>query len=564
MPALPAHSSRRLASSPRGDRRPPRGGEARRSMRIAAIDIGSNSIHMIVAEADVEGGITTLWRMKEMVGLGRETFPARAISRETIERAMAILARFQQAAQQRQCERICAVATSAVREASNGGDFIERIGRSLGMEVRVISGREEARLIYLGVRHAIPLKGGPHLIVDIGGGSVEFIIGDRVRPLLLASRKLGAARMTAQFIKSDKITDAERAALLEHYENELAPIIGEIKRLKPIKAIGTSGTLENLAAMSAPPEDAASGSNGATSGAVNGNGQVIGNGSGTPIPRPRFIEKNAFGEMFEKLLRAGPKQRAAMHGLDEGRRDQIVAGALLVRELLRHLKLRRIEICPAALREGILVDYLSRHLPDLAIRQQIPDPRMRSVIALARRCTWHKSHSDHVARLTMRLFDDTRTLHGLGTPERELIEYGALLHDIGWHIARAGHHKHSMYLIRHGDLKNFAPEEIEIIAHIARYHRKSAPKQKHESFAALSPRARKIVCTGAALLRLGDGLDRSHANVVRDLRCRVDGKEVKCTVKTRWDAQLEIWGARRKRQLFEKVFKRPIVFEIAR
>ena len=253
-----------------------------------------------------------------------------------------------------------------------------------------------------------------------------------------------------------------------------------------------------------------------------------------------------------------------MHGLDEGRRDQIVAGTLLVRELFRLFKIRRIQICPAALREGILVDYLSRHLPDLAIRQQIPDPRLRSVIALARRCTWHKSHSEHVAGLTMRLFDDTRSIHGLGTPERQLIEYAALLHDIGWHIGRTGHHKHSMYLIRHGDLKSFLPEEIEIIANIARYLRKSAPKQKHQSVAARSPRAKKIVCTGAALLRLADGLDRSHASVIRDLRCRIDGKEIKCMVKTRWDAQLEIWGAKRKRELFEKVFKHPVSFEVAR
>src|SRR5690349_16730659 len=158
MPALPAQPSRRLPhSAPRGDRRRAPGGEGRRSMRIAAIDIGSNSIHMIVAEADVDGGITTLWRMKEMVGLGRETFPARAIPRETIERAISVLARFQQAALQRQCEHVCAVATSAVREASNGGDFIDRIARVLGLDVRVISGREEARLIYLGVRHTLPL-----------------------------------------------------------------------------------------------------------------------------------------------------------------------------------------------------------------------------------------------------------------------------------------------------------------------------------------------------------------------------------------------------------------------
>jgi exopolyphosphatase/guanosine-5'-triphosphate,3'-diphosphate pyrophosphatase len=530
-------------------------------MRIAAIDIGSNSIHMIVAEADVEGGITTLWRMKEMVGLGRETFPSRAIPRETIERAMAVLTRFQQAALQRQCEHVCAVATSAVREASNGGDFIERIARTLNLDVRVISGREEARLIYLGVRHTLPLKGGQHLVVDIGGGSVEFIVGDDRRHLLLESRKLGAARMTAQFIKSERISDDERDALLAHYDKELAPIVGDIMKFKPIKVIGTSGTLENIAGMSAaaPPSDA--------NGHANGSGGSSSNGAtaaAASAPRPTFIERNAFEKMLQSLMRSNAKQRAAMHGLDEGRRDQVIAGALLVRELFRRLKLRRIQICSAALREGILVDYLSRHLPDLAIRQQIPDPRLRSVIALARRCSWHKSHSEHVAQLTVRLFDDTRSIHGFGTPERELIEYAALLHDIGWHIGRAGHHKHSMYLIRHGDLKNFLPEEVEIIANIARYHRKAAPSKKHESYNALSPRAKRIVCAGAALLRLADGLDRSHANVVRDLRCRVNGNDVKCAIKTRWDAQLEIWGAKRKRELFEKVFKRPIVFEIAR
>src|SRR5688500_17643876 len=386
MPATPAHVSRRFArasgSSPR------LAGEPRRSMRIAAIDIGSNSIHMIVAEADVDGGITTLWRMKEMVGLGRETFPSRAIPRETIDRAIAGLTRFQQAAQQRQCERVVAVATSAVREASNGGDFIERIARLLNLDVRVISGREEARLIYLGVRHVLPLGGpksargtrGPRLIVDIGGGSVEFIVGDHRRALLLESRKLGAARMTAQFVKSDKISDDEYKALLAHYDKELTPIVGEIRKLKPVKVIGTSGTLENIATMSSPP---------------------AGNGSA----RPGFIERKAFEKMLQALLRSTARQREAMHGLDPGRRDQIVAGALLVRELFRRVKIRRIEICSAALREGILVDYLSRHLPDLAIRQQIPDPRLRSVIALARRCAWHKSHSEHVARLTLRLFD---------------------------------------------------------------------------------------------------------------------------------------------------------------
>jgi exopolyphosphatase/guanosine-5'-triphosphate,3'-diphosphate pyrophosphatase len=269
---------------------------------------------------------------------------------------------------------------------------------------------------------------------------------------------------------------------------------------------------------------------------------------------------------LKQLLKSDSKKRSQMLGLDEGRRDQITAGAVLVSEMFRKFKLRRMQISRSALREGILVDYLSRHLPDLAIREQIPEPRTRSVVALARRCAWHKSHSEQVARLCMRLFDDLRPLHGLGTPERELIEYGALLHDIGWHIGRTSHHKHSAYLIRHGDLKNFTSEEVEIVAHIARYHRKSAPKQKHETFARLSPRARTIVRVGAALLRIADGLDRSHASVIRDVRCRTGGedKAVKCTVSTRWDAQLELWGAKRKREMFEKVFKRDISFEVAR
>jgi exopolyphosphatase/guanosine-5'-triphosphate,3'-diphosphate pyrophosphatase len=514
-------------------------------MRLAAIDVGTNSIHMVVAEADVEGGISTLWRMKEMIGLGRASFPSRVIPRETIDRAIAVLARFQQAAQQRQCEKIIATATSAVREASNGGDFIERAARHLGLDVRVISGREEARLIYLGVRHAMDLSTGPHVIVDIGGGSVEFIVGDSKSTALLESRKLGASRMTASFVKSDPVSDDDQATLLAHYEKELAPLCEQILQHKPTKFIGTSGTLENIALLCNPQ-------------------QVQQNGNGQRQAGPTFIERAGFEEVLEKLLKSTAKQRAEMEGLDEGRRDQIVAGAMLVHELFRRLKPRRIVMCKSALREGILVDYLSRHLPDLAIRQQIADPRMRSVLALARRCAWHKSHSEQVARLTMRLFDETRALHGLGTPERELIEYAALLHDIGWHIGRSGHHKHSAYLIRNGDLKPFSPQEVEIIAQIARYHRKSVPRQKHESYTALPPRAKKIISTGAALLRLADGLDRSHACVVKDLKCRTGGKEVKCGINTRWDAQLELWGARRKRELFEKVFKRPISFEIAR
>ncbi|MGH7215390.1 MAG: HD domain-containing protein, partial [Tepidisphaeraceae bacterium] len=515
----------------------PAAGGARESLRLAAIDVGSNSIHMIVAQADTDGAVTTLWRMKEPVGLGRMSFPSGRLSREAMDRAISVLGRFRQAAQQRQCEKIVAVATSAVREAHNGGDLIERAKRELGLYVRVVTAREEARLIYLAVRHALRLRREPHLVVDIGGGSVEFIVGDDQSTMLLESRKLGAARMTAKFVKSDPISERELAALRRHLAADLDPLCKSIRSHRPTKFIGTSGTLENIAAMTG----------GSGGGEPNGNGYGM---TGATGPE-RVIERGRFEKLHESLVSSRSKDRARLRGLDDGRKDQIVAGAVLVHELFERLSFNRIQICGSALREGILLDYLNRHLPDLQIRREVPDPRRRSVIDLARRCNWHKTHSEHVARLCLRLFDELKPLHKLGAIERELIEYGAMLHDIGWHIARPKHHRHSQYLILHGDLKNFTDEEIQVIANIARYHRKAPPKRSHEGYRTLPPHARRVVKVGAALLRLADGLDRSQSQVIQDLRCRVNGKGVKCSLAARSDAELELWGARRKRALFE-------------
>jgi len=504
--------------------------------RIAAIDVGSNSLHMVVAQADPDGSLTTLWRMKEMVGLGRISFPSRRLSPDAMERAIATLRRFHQAARARGCEKVLAVATSAVREAENGGDFLRRARRELGMYVKVVSARDEARLIYLGVRHAFELGSRPHFILDVGGGSVEFIVADNAKPLMLESRKLGAARMTAQFVSSDPISPADLKSLSARYDKELTPLCDAILALHPVAAIGTSGTLENLAAMCAATQKQES---------------------------DNVIEREALSRLLTRLIESRAKDRAAMAGLDDQRKDQILAGALLVSELLRRLDLPEIRLCKSALREGVLIDYLSRHLPELSIRRDVPDPRRRSVLDLARRCDWHQSHSEQVARLCLELFDATRPLHGLNTEQRELIEYGSLLHDIGWHIARRRHHKHAMYLILNGDLKNFTREEVRIVANIARYHRKAYPSSKHEPFARLSSEARRVVRVGAALLRVADGLDRSHGGVVTGLNCRLTGKRVEVALKARGDAELELWGARSKRGLFSEVFGKTLRLDMA-
>jgi exopolyphosphatase / guanosine-5'-triphosphate,3'-diphosphate pyrophosphatase len=507
------------------------------SFRMAAIDVGSNSLHMIIAQQDADGSVTTLWRMKEMVGLGRMSFPSKRLSTTAMDAAIASLRRFKDAAQRRQCERIAAVATSAVREAENGGDFVERIRRELQMNVRVISAREEARLIYLGVRHEIEFRSQPHLIVDIGGGSVEFIVGDRQRAMLLESRKLGAARMTARFVDSDPISPENIQALLRHYDRELTPLCESVFALRPVAAIGTSGTLQSIATLCEQYDHKSNGD------------------------YERLIRRDTLKKLMSRLLESTSKQLAQLPGLDDQRKDQIIAGVVLTHQIFQKLELEQMRICSSALREGILLDYLTRHSPELSIRRQVPDPRRRSVMDLARRCDWHEQHSLQVTSLCLQLFDQLKELHGLDRTARELIEYGCLLHDIGWHISRDGHHKHSMYLVLHGDLKGFTEEEIRVIANITRYHRKSLPTSAHEDYATLPPTAQRIVSVGASLLRLADGLDRSHASVVSSLRCRIKKQKVEIRVKARADAELEIWGARRKMDFFCDVFDRSLTFE---
>lgn len=510
----------------------------RDSLRLAAVDVGTNSIHMIIAQADPDGAVTTLWRMKGAVGLGRISFPSRRLTRDAMDRAFNVLARFQQAARQRNCEKMIAVATSAIREATNGGVFVERVKRELGLFIKVVPAREEARLIYLAVRHALDLGDRPHLIVDIGGGSAEFIVGDANRTLLLESRKLGAARMTAQYVKSDPLGEEERRKLLRHYDRELTPLFEQINRQRPVKTIGTSGTLENLAAMCQRGEDPEDG-------------------------QPMVIERDAFMKLLDQLIESTSASRGRMRGLDEGRKDQILAGALLVGEIFKRTDTKRIELCPAALREGVLLDYLGRHLPDLAIRRDVPDPRRRSVLDLARRCDWHQQHGQQVGQLAIRLFDELQPLHGFGAIERELIEYAALLHDIGHHIAKDRHHRHSEYLILNGALRNFTDEEVRTIALIARYHRKSMPRKRHRLYQSLPSRARRVVQVGAVIVRIADGLDATHSAVVRDVSCHVNGQGVTCAVTPRADAELEIWSAQRKHEAFERVFERPIHVQVA-
>ncbi|MDB4967550.1 MAG: putative Exopolyphosphatase [Myxococcales bacterium] len=504
-------------------------------MKIAALDVGTNSIHLLIARVAADGQVEPLDRAKEMVRLGDSAFKG-VIAPDAFARATECIRKFRAQAERTGVDAIIAVATSAVREAENGGDFVRVVRDETGIELTVIRGDQEARLIYLGARAALNLAGKKALIVDIGGGSVELIVGDAREAHYATSLKLGVLRLLDLFPISDPITADQRTRLAEQLHRTLeAPTVA-------IRKIGF-----DLVAM--------------TSGTARAVAELI---PITNSDKPRTV---AFKDVFaleEKLCALSAVERAKVPNLDPKRVDSIIPGVILVRSLLEVVHADSYVLCEAALREGLVVDYALRNGPGIQLIDEYPDLRRRSVIRLQRRCNANQAHAEHIARLALDLFRGLRPLHGLSNADGELLEFAAHLHDIGFHVAASKHHKHSAYLIENADLQGFSAEEIAILAQTVRYHRKATPKEGHAPFAALPAANKQKVRMMAALLRLADGLDRGYAQLVRSVRCRVGDKSVDVTLSSANDAELEVWGARRKRDLAEEVFDRKFKFAVER
>jgi exopolyphosphatase/guanosine-5'-triphosphate,3'-diphosphate pyrophosphatase len=506
-------------------------------MKIAAIDAGSNSFHLLVAQVGRDGTIEPLERAKEMVRLGDSAFRG-IISDEAIARAVEAIRRFRGMAERGGSDAIIAVATSAVREAENGGEFVRAVRDETGIELTVIRGEEEARLIYLGARPSLHLLGRRALLVDIGGGSIELIVGDARDFTWAASLKLGVLRLLETWAPADPITPDQRARLAEHLHRSLETALAPARKIGFDVVTMTSGTARQVAEL------------------VN-----------APIDDKHKLKRVAFRDVWaleDKLCALPAVERAKLPALDPKRVDSIVPGVILVRALLETAHADEYVLCETALREGLVADYAQRNRPGIALIDEIPDPRRRSVVALMRRCHANEDHSEQVARLALDLFRGTRALHNLPNSDGELLEFAALLHDIGFHIASSKHHKHSAYLIENGDLAGFSPDEVQLLALVARYHRKATPKDAHDPFGKLPEKSKPRVRALAALLRVADGLDRGHAHPVRGVRCRVLDKSVELALTVAADAELEIWGARRKRDLFEEVFQRKLKFVVER
>jgi exopolyphosphatase/guanosine-5'-triphosphate,3'-diphosphate pyrophosphatase len=502
----------------------------RRRYRMAAIDVGTNSIHMIVIESQ-RHGYRVVDKEKEMTQLGRDSLEGKPLTDDAIARGVGALQSMAEIARRWNADEIVAVATSAIREAPNRRKFLSAAEKASGIKVRMISGEEEADYIYRAVRSAVDFHGGTAVSIDIGGGSVELIVGTQDEVFFTASHPLGSLRMAQRF--PDDV-DACR----QFVRKALKKSIARIAALGFDFAIGTSGTIVTLATLAAE--------NGVASGL-------------------RWLSRGRLHELIEAMAPLPIDERARRFSLDAKRAETIVAGAVVLEQLMIGLDVGQIRASESALREGIVESVLQQRAENDGVPAQKKPSSVRksSVLQLGARANTDRTHASHVARLALRIFDQTQELHMLRTGERELLESAALLHEAGMHVSFQDHHKHSYYLISHAGLRGFTADQVAIVANVARYYRKAPPEVEHANYAGLSKAQREIVCKLAAILRIAAALDRGRRGAIRDVGADVSENAVQFELRRRSEADVELAAAMKKGKYFAKLFGRQVAFEVA-
>jgi exopolyphosphatase/guanosine-5'-triphosphate,3'-diphosphate pyrophosphatase len=449
------------------------------------------------------------------------------------------IARFSEAARQRGAERIRAVATSAVREAENGADFKQQVEAQAGIPLEILPDTEEARLIHLGVASGYAIYDRLACIIDIGGGSTEFIVGDGERPYLLDSVKLGSLRLYDRYLRGKTSPRAVRA-LNSHVRDTLKPLIERIGRYRIDTLIGTSGTLMGVANLDI---------------ATQGLGRIRSHGYHLKLERLQLLQR--------QMLAMSENERRRMPGMNPRRADIIVAGNAIIIEAMLTLGAEEIVICERALRDGIIVDLVSQ---DRALADRIGDERakrLEAIEALAHHYAHLGGHQRQVARLALALFERLSSLHALAPSDRDLLYAAAILHGIGRFVADSARHKHSAYLIRNSVLPGWRDDERELVAQIARYYRKAMPKPSHPEFVALSPVDQRRVEMLASILRIADGLDVRELGVVNDVNVDRTNGRLTIVAQANADTSDELAAATFMSDLFERTFGVRVAFESA-
>ncbi len=501
--------------------------------RIAAIDVGSNSIHMLIVDMESANSFTIIASEKEQVRLIASIDDAGNLTNDALIRAISVLKKMKEIADGFKAH-IRAVGTSALREAKNAADFVAKLYKKTGIDIEIISGHEEARLVYLGVQQGLPIQGKSTLIVDIGGGSTEIVVGQWGEERFATSLKLGCVRLTQGFIQSDPLGDEHIRALELYINTRLEPVLSEVERVGFDNAIGSSGTIKAvkslvLALSHSPPMQSMHGS---------------------------ILSAKEIWIAKEALLRARSlKERKQLPGLDSKRADIIVAGVFILSSITKILGIREWTISLTALREGILIDTMLRD--GVWLQGDTSDVRWRSVRSFGQKFHIDEAHAFHITSFAVSLFDQLSNKHVLSSSWREFLRSAAYLHECGMFIGHTGHHKHTFYFIRNASLPGFTTREMQIIATIVRYHRKRMPKDNDEVYCDFDKEIQKAVNICAAILRLAVSLDRGRQGKIQEIIV----KETSTTkmslavhLRSSHDIELEMYEAAIEKKAFENVF----------
>jgi exopolyphosphatase / guanosine-5'-triphosphate,3'-diphosphate pyrophosphatase len=512
---------------------PPRPEASGGADRVAAIDIGSNSIRAIVADVSADGHIKVVDEMKSAPRLGARMDERGALADSAMLRATEAVARMAMLARQLGATRIEAVATSAVRDASNARQFADMVRRAAKLQLRVLEGADEALLGFRSALAHFDLASGRAAVVDIGGGSLELALSAAGLVDRLVSLPFGALRLTERYFPK-KITRPAVKKLRRDVRRELLRHL-PAREWRNAQVIGSGGTFTNLAGMSLAR---------------------VGIRPATSVHGTR-VARGDLEHILDALQDMTPTERLTVAGLNAGRSDIIVAGLAVIAEVMARLDSPTLVVSAYGIREGLLLE--TAKVPPVVASPG--EARERSVRRLADACHFEERHSMHVQRLALQLFDALGPRLGALPGERELLAAAAVLHDIGYHISYDKHHKHSFYLITHAELLGMSPAEQLVVANVARYHRGAPPSKRHPGYASLAKPARAQVMRLSAILRLADGLDRGHISAVDRVKVRWMRSGIRITPIPRnvhQPMRLEVWGASRKAHLLEKVAGVPV------
>lgn len=505
------------------------------SRRLAAIDIGSNSIRLLVAEASADGTYRILDDEKRTTRLAHGLASSGLLAEEAMARSLEALAHMKAIVAGYAVEQFQIIATSAVREAANRDEFLDRVRQQLGLEIEVISTALEGELSFASAARRFDLTSINSAVVDLGGGSAEIIFAVKGIVDDIHSLPLGAVRLTEALVGSDPVSEYDYRRLRKRVMKCLDKTLGP-PPFVPQLMIGAGGTFLALANIS-----------------MRRRGKVFSSIGGYELQRSEVRH------ILDYLRHLSLRDRKSVPGLNADRADIIVAGITVIERLMKHLDVNRLRVNDQGVRDGLLQRLIAQAFRQEPASNGDSDP-LAGVRQFGAACGLEQKHSEHVTSLARQLFDQLQERLRLPSEERTILEAAALLHEVGYLINYEKHHLHSLHMILHGNIRGLSPRQRELVANVARYHRRATPKRRHDSFARLLPSERDTVCRLSALLRLADGFDRTHTQTVKQVRCDWDDDCLVITALADDDPEVDLYSAEEKGEYFENVFGTPLKF----